>query len=436
MNKTPIFIASSPNTQKDDLKIAYKILIQPWTWRNPWKKNATAQIQKIFSKYFKTQQSFAYNTGRAAFYSILKAIGTNSNHEIITQAYTCIAVPTAIIWAEATPVYTDIDPETLNITTEQIKKKITPKTKAVIVQHTFGAPAEIDRIKELIEDENTKRQTQSQIYIIEDCAHSLGAKYKGTRIGRWGDAAFFSFGQDKIISCTQGGLATSKDTAILKRLHREHAKLKPKTFLTIARMILHPIFWALINRTYYLPDIPKLRKLSIGKGLIIILRTTGILKSQADPNKTNLTKPDIARLANAQAAMLKNQFQKLHLYNRHRRVIAQIYNKVLPKKYHIISANHVFLRFPLKLNKPQKIAAVLKKHRIIPGNWYTSPVHPATKVAVTESTATDTLEKFGYRTGSCPTAEKAAKQSLNLPTHINITENDAIRIGRIIKKRK
>lgn len=426
MSKYPVFIASSPNTQKDDLKIACKILVQPWKWRNPWKKNATAQIQKVFSKYFKTQQSFTYSTGRAALYSILKAIGTNSSHEVITQAYTCIAVPTPIIWTGAKPVYSDIDHATLNTTAEFIKKKISSKTKAVIIQHTFGTPAKIDKMKELINLENTKRQPRDRIYLIEDCAHSLGAKYKDIKIGEWGDAAFFSFGQDKIISCTQGGLATSKDLEILKKLNREYTQLKLPNTLTIARMILHPIFWTFINRTYYLPNISKLGKFSIGRGLIIILRTTGLLKHQADPDNLDLTKPDIKKLSNAQCLMLKNQFRKLHLYNRHRRVIAQIYNKILPKKHCIISANHLFLRFPLQLNKPDKLATILKQHQIIPGNWYISPVHPATK----------NHEKFEYKTGSCPNAEKASRQSLNLPTHINITEEDAIRIGRIIKKRK
>lgn len=400
MNPKPVFTASSPNTQKEDLKIAFKILLQPWLWKNPWKKNTTAQIQQTFSKHFKTQQSFAYNTGRAALYSILNAIGTNSSHEIITQAYTCITVPTSIIWTGAKPVYSDINPATFNTTAEFIKGKISAKTRAVIIQHTFGAPAEIDKIKELIDRENTGRQPRAKIYLIENCSHSLGAKYKGTKIGEWGHAAFLSFGPDKVISCTQGGLATSKDLEILKKLNRKYTQLKPPSILAITITILNPIFRTLINRTYHLPDIL--------------------------PDKVDLAKPDIKRLSNAQSIILKTQFQKLHQYNKHRRNIAQIYNKLLPKKHCITSANHLFLRFPLQLNNPDKMATILKRHQIIPGNWYTGPVHPAM----------EDYEKFGYKTGSCPNAEKAGRQSINLPTHINITEMDAIRIGRIIKKRR
>ena len=195
------------------------------------------------------------------------------------------------------------------------------------------------------------------------------------------------------------------------------------------RMILHPILWNTISKTYYTPNLTKLskkgRKFTIGRGMIIFFRMIGILKHQANPNNINTSKPNISRLSNAQAVMLNNQLNKLPLYNRHRRLISQIYNHTLPQKHKISSTAHLYLRFPLQLKNPGKISSALKLRKIIPGNWYVSPVHPAL----------DQLDRFAYKRHSCPNAERASTRSLNLPTHINTTEADAVRIARIVRKK-
>ena len=122
-----------------------------------------------------------------------QAIGEGD--EVLVQAFTCVAVPNSVLWAQATPVYADID-ATLNIDPIDVEKKITNRTKAIIVQHTFGIPADMDALVALAKKHN--------ILLIEDCAHSLGATYKGKKVGTFGDAAFFSFGRDKVVSSVFG----------------------------------------------------------------------------------------------------------------------------------------------------------------------------------------------------------------------------------------
>ena len=129
---------------------------------------------------------------------MIKSFDITYGDEVIVQAFTCLAVPEVVIWCGAKPVYLDID-ESLNLDIRLLEKSISSKTRIIIVQHTFGIPAKIDMIKKIAQKHN--------IILIEDCAHSLGAKYNSQKIGTFGDAAFFSFGRDKVISSVFGGLA-------------------------------------------------------------------------------------------------------------------------------------------------------------------------------------------------------------------------------------
>lgn len=95
------------------------------------------------------------------------------------------------MWAGGVPVFVDIDPATYNIDTKDMRKKITHKSKVVVIQHSFGLPQNLDEILQIARENN--------LLVIEDCAHTLGAKYKGKAIGTFGNASIFSFGATKII---------------------------------------------------------------------------------------------------------------------------------------------------------------------------------------------------------------------------------------------
>jgi len=408
----PIFIAATPNAQADDVALARRLLLWARSWIQDTKKSPLDTIRKNMAQRFRATDSFAYNTGRAALYAILSALDLSHSDEVVIQAYTCMAVPTSILWTRATPVYADIDPRTLNASASTISPVISPKTRAVVVQHTFGYPSAIAEIRKFIDEENKKRASDKHIYLIEDCAHGLGGSVAGTHIGEWGDAAFFSFGQEKVLSCTQGGIALSKYQDLTKRLEKHYKTLQPTSARTIRRLLLHPILWDLIKKTYY---IPPTRQFSIGRALILMFRSIGLLQNQADPENTNLTTPNIYRMSDAQAVQLLFQFKKLYIFLEHRKKIGQIYSEIIPKHYTATHSSHTYLRFPLLVEHPEKLEARLKQMKVIPGNWYSSAVYPAR--------ADPTL--FGYVPGSCPCAEEAARKSINLPTIMTVSPQDA-----------
>lgn len=178
----PISISLSPNTEKDDIQLAFRLKFQFWLWK---KGKAIEELENQFKNYLGLKHAISFNSGRSSLMAILNSLNLEKGSEVLLQAFTCNAAPNPIIWNGLKPVYVDCDEETFNIDIEDLKKKITPQSKAVMVQHTFGLAAEMDKILNVCRENN--------LILIEDCAHSLGAEYQGKKVGTFGKAAFFSF---------------------------------------------------------------------------------------------------------------------------------------------------------------------------------------------------------------------------------------------------
>ena len=399
----PIFIASSPNTEKDDLTLACKLLLHPWTWLENHSGTAFDRMRTNLASFHHIDTSFLYNTGRAALYELLKAMGIGEGDEVVVQAFTCVAVPTSILWARATPIYVDIGEHSYNSTPENIQAAITSKTRAIIVQHTFGEISKVDEIREIVDDENSRRSGSNKIFLIEDCAHTIGQEYKGKRVGEWGDAAFFSFGQEKVISCTQGGAAIMHNTALSMRMTERYGGILFQNAQTVFKSLLHPLLWNIINTTYYTPLISK--QYTIGRLLIMILRSLRILNQHVDTSLKTLQNPHIRKLSNAQATMLEHQWNKLHHANAHRKVLTATYKSLFPSNYTQSIGNYPLLRFPLLQPSPIETHRHFKKRKIIIGNWYSDPIHPSASKQ----------PQFKYPYKSCPRAEEASQHTVNLP---------------------
>jgi len=200
MRLKPITISLSPNTQKDDIWMALRLIFQPWRWK---KGKAIKELEDQFKKYLGIKYAFSFNSGRSSLMAILRALDLKPESEVLLQAFTCNAASNPILWSKLKPVYIDCNEDNFNINTEDLKKKITPQSRVVMVQHTFGLPAEMVKILEIAK--------QNNLILIEDCAHSLGADYYNQKVGTFGKAAFFSFSRDKIISSVYGGMAVTND---------------------------------------------------------------------------------------------------------------------------------------------------------------------------------------------------------------------------------
>jgi len=148
--------------------------------------------------------------GRMAFYYILKALDLPAGSEIIFPSLTFWVVPELARAAGLTVVFADVDPRTFNIDPDSVERLVTSKTRAIVPTHLYGLPCDMDRIMAIAE-----RHT---LIVVEDCAHSLGALYKGKPVGSFGTGALFSFQTLKPLNCYGGGLALVKDPAVAARV--------------------------------------------------------------------------------------------------------------------------------------------------------------------------------------------------------------------------
>lgn len=341
----------SPNTERDDVWLALRLLFAPWKWK---RGTAVHRVEQRFG-------GVSFNSGRSALLAILKSFGIGKGDEVIVQAFTCVAVPNSVRGSGATPIYADID-GSYNMDLQDFRKKITDKTKAVVVQHTFGIPAQIDEIIAIARKDN--------IRVIEDFAHTMSIPMKG-------DAAFYSFGRDKVLSSIFGGLAIGIN------VKKYHKNLEYPSYGWIAQQLFHPVAFAIILPLY---------RIGIGKVILVGLQKLHLLSF---PQIS-----EVKKYPNALAILLLNQLKKLDRYTAQRSQASKVYGKEFS-----------FLRFPVLVDNPTATMQKCKKHGILLGNWYHNVVDPT---------------PAGYRNGSCPNAEKIAAHIINLPTRISVSDAGSV----------
>ncbi len=186
---------------------------------NYWTGQEGREFEKEFATFADSKYAVALGNGTLALDIALKAMKVGAGDEVITTPRTFLASASSIVTAGANPVFADVDLNSQNITAESIEEVLTKKTKAVIVVHLAGMPAEMDAIMALSQKHG--------FYVIEDCAQAHGAKYKGRSVGSIGHAGAWSFCQDKIMSTGgEGGMVTTNDETLWKAMwsYKDHGK--------------------------------------------------------------------------------------------------------------------------------------------------------------------------------------------------------------------
>jgi len=186
---------------------------------NYWTGNECRKFEKEFAAWVGTEHAVALSNGTLALDAALKALGVGCGDDVITTPRTFLASASSIVTAGANPVFADVDLNSQVITADSIKAALTPNTKAVIVVHLAGMPAEMDAIMALSKEHG--------FYVIEDCAQAHGAKYKGRSVGSIGHIGAWSFCQDKIMTTGgEGGMVTTNDHSLWSAMwsYKDHGK--------------------------------------------------------------------------------------------------------------------------------------------------------------------------------------------------------------------
>ncbi|MGB9883284.1 MAG: aminotransferase class I/II-fold pyridoxal phosphate-dependent enzyme [Microgenomates group bacterium] len=397
-----------PNENLSDAWLSFKLLFQSWRWIRG--KEITIVKNKILKKFLNLPSSkfdvCLFFTGRSALYNLLKSLDLKSGDEVLVQAFTCSAVILPIVALNLKPVFVDIENHSFSINPIDLEKKLSKKSKVIILQHTFGiTPDQKDKVISVIKQHN--------LVLIEDIAHGINIsniKYQKSKIKN--HFYLVSFGRSKSLSSVFGGAVVGNNKKIIKKL--KNMILTPPSYSIIFKLLLYKPIVFIIKLTY---------NTYLGKLIHFLVNKLQLLTSEISQKEKQGNFDDFFNHSypNALAILLLNQFRRFKSIQNQGTSIVNFYQKNLKNKLQLKLDNQSLIRYPLLVKNPAKIIEKMAKKNIFLGQWYNWPIAPYGFP----------LEKVGYRWGSCPQAEKIRQKIINLPTNINLKQ--AERVVNILK---
>jgi perosamine synthetase len=194
------FQASKPVLAGNEMKYVQEAIASGWISGHG---SFITRFEHAVSDFLDLPDGIAVSSGTAALHLALRSLGVEKGDDVIVPALTFVACPNAVRYCGGNPVFADCDPITRNLTPESIQSALTERTRGVMLVHLFGSPGPVEAIRQLCNEKG--------IWLLEDCAHSFGARMGGRSVGGFGEAAIFSFYGNKVISTGEGGMVFVKD---------------------------------------------------------------------------------------------------------------------------------------------------------------------------------------------------------------------------------
>jgi perosamine synthetase len=357
-----------PQIGEEEVEAVVKVLRSGFLTQGLGEGPRVTQFEKNFAKFASVEHAIAVNTGTAALHLAVVASGVKHGDEVILPSFTFVATAEAVVMAGGKPVFTDIDPETYNISPAEIEKATTRKTKAIVPVDLYGLPADIKPIREIA--------VRHGLAVVEDAAQAHGATYAGKTAGFFADVACWSLYASKNMTTGEGGVITTcnDEMAEAMRLMRTHGEKA------------------------------KYASLMLGYNY---------------------------RMSEIQAAIGLVQLEKLPAFVARRRENAGRLTKILAKTEKLQlpqepkGREHSWYLYTVRLknateNDRNRIVAELRKRDIGAEVYYPNPVHLMPYYR----------RSFGRR--KLPETEKTAKEVFSLPIHPSITEQEVDYIGNTL----
>jgi dTDP-4-amino-4,6-dideoxygalactose transaminase len=375
-------------------------------WHEPGP--AVAAYEHAYERLFHGSRAFAFWKGRVALHVGLRATGVGAGDEVIVPGYTCSMVPSAIVYTGAKPVYVDIRESDYNLDPDLLEAARTPRTRVVIVQHTYGYPADMRRILAWANDH--------RLAVVEDCCHALGCTYEGRALGTFGRFAFFSSQWNKHYTTGLGGvlLVNEPELADAVEAFRDREQVSPtrkQAWMLAAQMLAHHLL--VYPRTILLAQ--AIFRWLTARGLVIGSATADEFDTRIPPNY-------VMGMSDLQARVGLCELARLARNLSHRRRLSAYYRDVLGDEV-TRGRDQPLVRYPLRVADRNRFLADAMKAAVEVGTWFECPLHPA---------ETDP-ETFGYHDGMCPVSERVAAEMVNLPTHLRINRRSARRFVEFAK---
>ena len=329
------------------------------------------KFENEFAKYVKAKEGIAVFNGTVALHLALSAIGVKSGDEVIVPSFSFISSANVILFQHAKPVFVDIDPLTFNLNPEDVRRKITDKTKAIIAVHYAGHPAEMDELMEIAEKNN--------LYLIEDAAEAHGSLYKGKMVGSLGHLACFSFYPNKNMTTGEGGMITTDDSELAEKLRmlRSHGRAEP-------------LYYKFLGFNYRMTDI------QAALGLVQLKRLEWVISKK---------------------------IEKAEYYSK---VIEEEYSDIVRPPYKAPHVRHTYMLYTVQFKSRklrEKAKELYLKENIETRTAFDPPIHLQPVY----------VEMFGYSRGYLPITEKTSDTVLSIPLFVEITQEEQDRVLDVLK---
>jgi dTDP-4-amino-4,6-dideoxygalactose transaminase len=370
------------------------------------------KFEQMFSQYVGLKHGIAVGSGRMALYLALKVLGVVEGDEVIVPSYTCPVVPSVVLSLGAIPVFVDVELRTFNLDPDLIESRITKRTKVIIATHIEGYPYDIDRITEIAYKYNLK--------IIEDCAQSIGAEYKGEKVGCFGALSYFSFAAGKQLNTLGGSIILTNDGTMDNRLREEVKNYKLPSEKTVLSKLAFACFVdtvlksSIFNWTVY----PVLLTASLFDLDLISL----IFEDKGDVQyKIHKFRE---KYSNIQAYLGKTHLANLGEQNDIRRQKAGFLDGFLLKEVNRraqpAGIRAIYHYYSILTARRKHIAKILLRH-----GYDTQP---------TWNCSCSGLEMFGNYRRDCPVSTRLEKEVLYLPMHDQLSKLNLENLAKIINK--
>lgn len=376
----------------------------------------TNNYKSCLADFFGIENVLTFWKARVALYAALKAMAIGPGDEVIIPGYTCVVDVNPVKYLGAKPVYVDIEPDTYNIDVDLLKEKITPNTKVIMAQHTYGFPCDLDPIMELANANGIK--------VVEDCCHAFGPTYKDRLVGTFGQAAYFSGQWNKPFTTGIGGMLVTSDDELAEKIQElcQNELVQPsvkEVFMLFAQLCVY--------RTFIYP-----RTTAMAQNLFRFLTKKGLVVGSSTTSELKLEVADdfFKAMSSVQSASGVRQMSKIQKNISHRRKMTTLYDQFLKEKgwpilkYDSSVMDPVILKYPVRITEKNKALEQAAKAGIELGDWFECPLHAAEAP----------LQAYDYTPGQCPVAEKASLQVVNLPTHMRVSEKTARKTVDFITK--
>ncbi len=325
-----------------------------------------AEFERVVAEYCEVNLAVAVSNGTAALHCCVHALGIGAGDEVIVPAITFAATSNCVLYQGGTPVFSDVDSQSLLIDPESVESKITPRTKAIIAVDYAGQPCDWDSLREIAD--------RNGVFLVADACHALGAEYKDRKVGSQADMSVFSFHPVKHIATGEGGMVLTNDPVLAERAR--------------------------------------------------LFRSHGIssdFRSREKAGAWFYEMEDLGfnyRLTDIQCALGISQMGKLDSYLKRRREIARTYDRsfdgtpVTSLKSHD-DRNHAYHLYVVKVPERDRVFSAMREVGIgVNVHYIPVHLHPYYQ------------KKLGLHEGMFPVAENAYKQILSLPMFPSMTDGD------------